>query len=436
MLGVARAIADVERTTGREILDRNARLIVPERGDGSGVDALVATASAGDPLRLLLVGLADEVSLESARQAILGCNAIIVDSLSLEDGIDRPEGVTNALSRFERAQADVVLLVGGIDGGATTRLLDLVSIIALAYQVIDFQIRPPIVYAGNSEIHAEIERVLGDLCEARMVDNVRPSMEIENLAPLARELQRIYVERKLERLPGMGAVAAWSKVPVLPTNQARSHTLGYMSAQYGLDIVSLDLGANQTSVAWARAGQTELCTRNGWGMSTAGQIVDEVGLDRLLRWLPEECDSDEALQVLWNLDLYVSSTPGSRRELQVSQALAREALLSAMAPAYAHWDGMGDDRSANWDLITLSGAALTHVAHPTTGCLDSPGHAATRWRQCTGPRRARRLIHGRRPRHTGAAGGYPGIGDGWLHGAGICGGSAWDTPERAKRRCE
>jgi len=369
MLGVARAITEVEQITGRNLLDQNAHVIVPERGDGSGIDALVAVASAGSPLRLLLVGLADEVSLESARQAILGCNAQVVESLSLEDGIDRPEGVATALNRFEDARPDVVLLVGGIDGSVSTRLLDLVSIIALAYQVTDFQIRPPVVYAGNSDIRGEIERILADLCVVKIVDNIRPSMELENPAPLMQELQRIYVERKLERLPGMGSVAAYSKVPVLPTNQARGYTLGYLSAQYGLNVVSLDAGASQTSVAWAIDGQADLCTRNSWGMAAGRQIIEEAGLDNILRWLPEECESEEALEVLLNLDLYISSVPGSHLELQISQALAREALLSVMPQARTRWRAGNVGLSRGWDLIMLSGATFIHAAHPGQAAL-------------------------------------------------------------------
>jgi hypothetical protein len=230
--------------------------------------------------------------------------------------------------------------------------------------VTDFQIRPPVIYAGNSDIRGEIEHILGDLCDVKIVDNIRPSMEIENPAPLMQELQRIYVERKLERLPGMGSVAAYSKVPVLPTNQARGYTLGYLSAQYGLNVVSLDIGARQTSVAWALDGQADLCTRNGWGMAAGRQIVEEVGLDSILRWLPEE--GEEALQVLLNLDLYASSVPGSQRELQVSQALAREALHSVLSQARTRWyTGSG----GRWDLIVLSGSTFAHAAHPGQAAL-------------------------------------------------------------------
>lgn len=369
MLGAARAIAEIERVTGRTVLDKNAHLIVPERGDGSGIDALVATASAGTPLRLFLVGLADAVSLASARQAILSGNATIVDTLSLEDGIDRPEGVQEALTRFERAQADVVLLVGGMDGSASARILDLASVLALGYQVTDFQIRPPVVYAGDHTVGDEITRILGDLCEVSIVDNVRPSMDMENPAPLVRELQRIYVERKLERLPGMASLAALSRVPVLPTNQARGHTLGYLSAHYGLNAINLDVGARQTTVSWARNGQgADLCTRNGWGIAAGRDIAAESGLDSVLRWLSEECDREEAMQVILNLGLYPGIVPGSRRELQITQALAREALRAVTKQARGRWSG-AEANGAGWDLIVLSGSVLTHVSHPGQAAL-------------------------------------------------------------------
>jgi len=369
MLGVARAIAGIERSTGRELLDQNAQLIVPERGNGSGVDAFVATASAGAPLRVFLVGLAGEVSLASARQAIQGCNAIVADCLSLEDGIDRPDGIEDALQRFERSQPDVVVLVGGIDGGVSTRMLGLASIIALAYQVTDFQARPPVIYAGKSDMLVDVERILGDQCEIKVVDNVRPSMEIENTAPLTEELEIIYTGRKLGRLPGMGAVAAWSRVPVLPTNQARRYTLDYLAKRYSLNVVGLDADATQTSVTWATKERTELSIRNGWGLKTGPQIVDEVKLDSLLRWLPEECDREEAMQVILNLNLYASVVPGSRREMQLTQALAREALLPLVAQARSRWQEIAKMGDPLWDLIVLSGTMFENPPHPAHAAL-------------------------------------------------------------------
>ena len=64
--GVTRAIDHLQTITGRTLVDGGENLIMPARVDGTGVDAFVATMSAGPPLNILAVGLLEDVSLESA----------------------------------------------------------------------------------------------------------------------------------------------------------------------------------------------------------------------------------------------------------------------------------------------------------------------------------------------------------------------------------
>jgi hypothetical protein len=62
------AIADLQTVTGRSLLYARQGLITPAQPDGSGVDAFVATLSAGPALRTAIIGLLADISDESARR--------------------------------------------------------------------------------------------------------------------------------------------------------------------------------------------------------------------------------------------------------------------------------------------------------------------------------------------------------------------------------
>ena len=41
----------------------------------------------------------------------------------------------------------------------------------------------PIIFAGNVEVRQSMEALMAGVCDLRIVDNVRPVMEVENLGP-------------------------------------------------------------------------------------------------------------------------------------------------------------------------------------------------------------------------------------------------------------
>jgi len=368
MLGAARAIMQIENMTGRRLLDNKCQLITPERPDGSGTDAFVATASAASPLRVFLLGLAGEVSVASARRAAAGCGAEIVDVLSLEDGLEQSAGVEMALARFDHAAPDAVVIVGGVNGSTSRRALDMVRVLTLAYEVAEPGRRPPVVYAGNPDLSDAIVSAFGSLAEVKVVDNVRPSMEVENLAPLAGEMQNLYTEWKLHRVPGMGAVAAWSRVPLMATMQAQGHVLRYLSGHYNLNVAGLELSASRSTVSWALGGQSTFMSNMG-GVAAGSQVAERVGLDNVLRWLPEEVEPDEAWTMIRNLSLFAGTVPGSAAEVAMTQALARAALLPLVAGARPLWKVGAKRHEPAWDLIVLAGATLTNMGSPGQSAL-------------------------------------------------------------------
>ncbi|HSQ40024.1 MAG TPA: glutamate mutase L, partial [Anaerolineales bacterium] len=63
-IGVREAIANLQTITGGTLLGPDNNLIAPSQPDGSGVDSVVATISAGPVVRTVIVGLLSDVSVQ------------------------------------------------------------------------------------------------------------------------------------------------------------------------------------------------------------------------------------------------------------------------------------------------------------------------------------------------------------------------------------
>jgi hypothetical protein len=66
--GMVRAVRVLQEVTGRDLLEPQGRLIIPAKSDATGIDRLVITYSAGQPVRMVVAGLLADVSLDSARR--------------------------------------------------------------------------------------------------------------------------------------------------------------------------------------------------------------------------------------------------------------------------------------------------------------------------------------------------------------------------------
>ena len=77
--------SNLQTVLGKSLLDGSRDLITPSQPNGSGVDALVVTISAGPTIRTVLVGLLKDVSLESARRLTESTYARIVETIGLND---------------------------------------------------------------------------------------------------------------------------------------------------------------------------------------------------------------------------------------------------------------------------------------------------------------------------------------------------------------
>ena len=369
LLGVRHAIGQIEEATGRLLLDERGQIITPEEASGNGVDAFLATTSAAAPLRLILAGLTRDVSIESARRAISSTYALAEDTISLDNGAQRGRRSAEARIRIlQRHQPDAVFIVGGTDGGAAAPVADIAEVVALACSIMDGASRPQIVFAGNKEARPLVAEILGSKAELHAVNNVRPALDVEDLTAAQEEINRVYQERKMARIPGFGGLSAWSPVPILPTTRAFGYLIKYLARQYGLNVAGVDIGGATATVAGVIDGHFTSVSRSDLGLShNIGRVSTEAGFENILRWLPFGMDVAEARNIIANKQLRPTTVPQTRRELLLEQAIAREALRLTLAEARQRWLGRPSapypGLSPFLDLIVGSGGVLAHAAH-------------------------------------------------------------------------
>src|SRR5512143_4002801 len=82
--GVHRAIDNLQTVTGRNFLAEDQSLIIPAH-EGNGVDAFAATLSAGAAVKTVVVGLLNDVSLESVQRLARTMYARVIDTIELND---------------------------------------------------------------------------------------------------------------------------------------------------------------------------------------------------------------------------------------------------------------------------------------------------------------------------------------------------------------
>jgi hypothetical protein len=365
-IGVQEAIQQIETQAGRRLLNQAGGLIRPRVPSGQGVDEFVAVSSAGAPLRVALAALSTQLSLASVQRAVAGTYALVTGKLALDE---RPGGrdLNARMQVLRQAKPDIVVMAGGTNGGATRPVLNLAQLVALYNRILAPEERPLTFYAGNDHLAGAVAALFAASGELRVVPNVCPGLDVENLGPIKSELESIYQSRSLARVPGLDRLSQWSSRPIVPVTRSFGQLIRYIGERYQLKVVGIDLGSTATSLAARADDLFSLTTRSDLGIGlNISMALEQIAPDDLTRWLPFEMGVDEAREILLDKGLHSSSVPQTWEDLVLEYALAREVMRHIVAQARPGWLRGGHHPLAHapqWDLIIGSGCTLTRTPH-------------------------------------------------------------------------
>ena len=326
--GVLNAAQEIAELSGRKLVkDDGSGIITPENGD-EGVDMYISTSSAGGGLQVVVGGVVRTMTAESAMRAALGAGAIVMDTFATND--KRP--AHEQIERIRQLRPDMILLAGGIDGGTQKHVITLAERIRAA--------RPrtrlgggfnlPIIYAGNNEIYKQITDLLESVSALEIVDNVRPIMEKENLGPARDKIHDLFMEHVMAQAPGYDKLMSWTDTPIMPTPGAVGHIMQVIAKQKGINILGVDIGGATTDVFSVFDEIFNRTVSANLGMSySISNVLAEAGLPQVLRWVPFNIDEKGLRNRIGNKMIRPTTIPQTMEELQIEQAIAREALRLA-----------------------------------------------------------------------------------------------------------
>ncbi|MYA22353.1 MAG: methylaspartate mutase [Gemmatimonadetes bacterium] len=324
--GVLNAIQEVEELSGRQILN-GERIITPADGN-VGVDIYISTSSAGGGLQMVVAGGVLAMTGESAQRCALGAGAIVMDALAANDGRLPHEKI----ERIRQLRPDMVLLSGGTDGGTVSHVVELAEFISAADPKPRFGagFKLPVIFAGNEDAREEVENALGGKMALTVTENIRPVLEEENLDPARHVIHDLFLEHVMAQAPGYRKLMDWTSAPIMPTPGAVGEIMQTIARQQGINVVGVDIGGATTDVFSVFDDVFNRTVSANLGMSySVSNVLAEAGLDQIMRWVPFDIEEADLRDRIKNKMIRPTTIPQLMQELQVEQAIAREALRLA-----------------------------------------------------------------------------------------------------------
>jgi uncharacterized protein (TIGR01319 family) len=300
---------------------------------------VVACSSAGGGLRLAVVGYEELISAEAGHRAALSAGARVVHVAA---GVLEPA----ALGALRAAEPDVVLLVGGTDGGEASVLRANAAVLADA----DWSV--PVVLAGNAVVRDEVAAVLrAGGVPVHEADNVLP--DIGRLAPESARaaIRAVFLEHVIggDRLSTDPRLRSWVRA-VTPDAVLEGVTvLARVLAPARVSVVVLDVGGATTDVYCVPDPDAE--------QATLGR--EAVGVPARRRTVEGD------LGVSWSVDALRAAAAGEGLPvpgddpLALGEAAATVALRRHLRAEAGYGPGGASARSAG--LVVLSGGVFRHT---------------------------------------------------------------------------
>jgi len=320
-------------------LIENEKLIIPRDGD-RGADAYVSTSSAGGGLQMMVTGVVAKMTGESAERAALGAGAIVMDLISSNDQRMNHEKI----ERIRQLRPDMILMAGGVDGGTTKHVAEMAELVAAADPKprLGSSYKLPVIYAGNVDAQGIMKEVLGDKVDLILTDNIRPTLEKENLGPARDKIHDLFMEHVMQQAPGYNKLMSWAigpvngkleQIPIMPTPAAVGNIMKTIAEEDQIEVLGVDIGGATTDV-FSVFTEEYLFNRTvsaNLGMSySISNVLASAGLKNILRWVPLNIDESELRNMIKNKMIRPTTVPALLEELVLEQAIAKEALRLAL----------------------------------------------------------------------------------------------------------
>lgn len=343
IIGRAQAPTTVQSTVLEGLKDALSKLTIHGRAiDDATIrkSKKLASSSAAGGLCIVSVGLVPDLTLEAAQKAALGAGAKVVGSYAYELDAD-------GLRHIEESGCDMVLVVGGTDGGNKDVILHNAKMLA------DTAVDVPFVVAGNRVVSGQVKEVLESSGKyVEKTENVLPELDRLNVEPARSCIRDIFMKR-IVHAKGLDKAQEYVGDILMPTPMATLKAACLLAdgsgSEPGLgELMVVEVGGATTNVHSVATGYSagDMVVTKGipepYAKRTvegdlgirynAATILDIVGVQKVLGNVPGQpglAASELETAVLF-LSEHVGFVPTSGRDLAIDAGLARSAVEVAV----------------------------------------------------------------------------------------------------------
>jgi len=238
ILGTARAFTTIKTDINEGL--NNALAILESKIGRIEYSSKFACSSAAGGLKMVVIGVVPELTVEAAKRTALSAGAKVV-------GVYAYELADNEVNEIANLKPDIILLTGGTDGGNKNIILHNAEV--LASIEVDF----PVVVAGNKSVAEKVADILKSTGkDVRVCQNVMPEFNKLNIEPARKVIRDVFLERII-RAKGLTKVQMLIEGILMPTPSAVLKAVQTLSTGYGNEkgigeLIAVDVGGATTDV--------------------------------------------------------------------------------------------------------------------------------------------------------------------------------------------
>lgn len=307
---------------------KNGKQVDTRNSPEEAADLYVSTSSAGGGLQMMVVGVVKAMSAESAERAALGAGAILMDTLAVDDGRKEFQRV----ERLRQLRPDIILMSGGTDGGTVDHLVNMAEVIRRADPKPRFgEMKLPVLFAGNRDAREAVRKEIGPNIDMRVVENIRPTLDRENLAPAREAIHELFLEHVMQQAPGYSKLLEWTSEEIMATPNAVGKLMEEYAKSRNINLLGVDIGGATTDTFSVFGGIYNRTVSANLGLSySICNVLKEAGTENIKRWLPFEIENFDLRSRLRNKMIRPTTIPQTYEDLLIEHAVAREALRLAL----------------------------------------------------------------------------------------------------------
>jgi hypothetical protein len=351
-VGAVSAIRQLEQMVDRRLVDAQGNMMMPANTDGSGFDFLVIIYSAIPELRVVVTGLINEISIESAQHLVAGMYGRVVETISLHD----KRNINQQVDEILRQEPNLIVLAGGANGGATRSIGKLTQLAHLICQFSSGEKTPQVLFVGNNQLSKSVSNTLDKYCIVNVADNIRSSTEVESLDPARLVLEEIIGNHARQHINGLDELLNSASIAPVQSATGMGWLVRMIQAINGntTQILGVDVGASYSSMAVVRKQRLmDITLAMGMGR-TIDKLLTENKLEEISQWLPPTVTKSVLRDSMAQKTIYPQLQALSSEQIAIEQACLRILLRTLLQNLQYRWHM----QNTTFEPILLTGKSL------------------------------------------------------------------------------